>query len=400
MPGNVQFEEHFVCIACSVAPVLKQVVENHGGVATCSLCGTADVVCAATRRAEFVMAIKALIRYNFGEWQYHSKLGDGSLEMLFFIDPNPILKIIPGQTDVDREDVVLSFLDDIIEQQPQIDLITAFGRDIYNYLPKTPVSAGRSSVLGRAREALGKRNRFLVEEEFVKEIEPAVTHVASKLAAGTRWFRARLGAKLRAAKMRDVGAPMDNFYEPHADETLGAPPVGSTSAGRVNRPGVSYLYLASDATTAASEIRPHPGELVSMGCFDLTKDQRVADLRAHDLTKLWRSDEELELLELIIAMEMAFATAAPPSNRGPYSITQFLGELFRQLGFDGVLFRSTVSNGDNLVLFDPSAAVWVDGTSGVSEITRVLYEFEDRQMFDSKGRYDVDYDRMRRRAAA
>lgn len=201
---------------------------------------------------------------------------------------------------------------------------------------------------------------------------------------------------MRAARIVQLGEAMKNYYEPYANETLGAPPVGSTTAGRVNRPGVSYLYLATDATTAASEIRPHPGELLSIGCFDLARKQRVADLRAHPLEKLWHSDEELDLLELIIAMENAFATSAPPSDRGPYSITQFLGELFRQLPFDGVLFRSTVSDGDNLVLFGPSAVAWVEGTSVVREVKRVLYEFEDRAMFDPKANYDFDYDRIRR----
>lgn len=388
--------EYFLCHECCIASLLKRVVANQGVVHTCSLCGATKAKCASTLLPEFVVAIKALIRYHFGEWEYHSKLGDGSLQNLFFADPNVFLRIIPGQEDIDREEIILSFLDDIIEEQPQIELITAFGRDIYNYLPKNPVSYGRSRTLAHAREALRQKNHFLVESEFIKAFEPAVPHISVTLDAGTRWFRARQSAKLRAANIVRVGEAMKNYYEPHTHQALGAPPVGSPAAGRVNRPGVSYLYLATDATTAASEIRPHPGELLSIGCFDLSIKQHVADLRGHDLEKLWRSDEELDLLELIIAMENAFATAAPPSDRGPYSITQFLGEVFRQLRFDGVLFRSTVSDGDNLVLFDPSAVAWAEGTSAVREVKRVLYEFEDLAMFDPKAEYDFDYDRMRR----
>lgn len=109
-----------------------------------------------------------------------------SLEKLFFTDPNPLLRIIPGQEDVDREDIVLSFLDDIIDQQPQIELVTAFGRDIYNYLPKNPVSYGRSRTLANAREALRQRNHFLVEAEFIKAFEPAVPHISVTLDVGTR----------------------------------------------------------------------------------------------------------------------------------------------------------------------------------------------------------------------
>ncbi|MFM0471101.1 RES family NAD+ phosphorylase [Paraburkholderia strydomiana] len=343
-----------------------------------------------------MLAVKALIRYHFGEWQYHSKLGDGTLESLFVIDPNPILKINPAQDPVEREDVVLSLLHDVNDRLPQIEVFTAYGRDIYNYMPKTPVSSGESRTLDGARRALLERNHFLVEADYINAIRPVVSYVSRTLAAWTRWHRARLGATTRAANFREIGAPPSYFYQPHADKTLGAPPVGSTNAGRANRPGVSYLYLASDAVTAAAEIRPHPGEMVSLGGFELTREQRIVDLRAHDLTRLWQSDQELDMLELIIGMEKAFATTAPPSNRSAYTLTQFLVELFRQLAFDGVLFRSTVGDGDNLVLFDPAAAAWVPGSSRVIDVTKVRYDFVDRQLFDDAAEYDIDYDERRR----
>lgn len=382
---------HCVCYDCCEAPLLKQLVVQSGLTAKCSLCSRSNLACADVGTDDFILAIKALIRYHFGEWQYHAKLGDGSLEGLFFdINPNPILRINPEQEPVDREDVILTFLDHVNDRQMQIEVFTAYGRDIYGYMPKTPVSAGESSILASARERLREQNHFLVEAGFIKDIRPAVAYATSSVASGTRWHRARLGAPRRAANFHEIGAPPSYYYEPFQNQTLAAPPVGSTSAGRANRPGVSYLYLASDAETAAAEIRPHPGERVSLGCFTLTREQRVIDLRSHDLTKLWRSDEELQLLELIIAMERAFATAAPPSNRSAYTVTQFLGEIFRQLGFDGVRFRSTVGDGDNLVLFDPSNAAWIEGSSRVIDVKRVRYEWADLEMFDPAKRYDTD----------
>ena len=392
MAADLPTGTHFVCFDCCAAPLLQQLVVRSSSRSTCGLCESTNVPCADTRADDFLLAAKALIRYHFGEWQYHSKLGGGSLEHLFSSDLNPILKVSPARDPGDVEEVVLSFLDDVNDRQMQIEIFTAYGRDIYNYSPKAPVSAGESPVLAMARKALRERNHFLVEAEYVNAIRPVVPYVASTLTAGTRWHRARLGAKERAANFHEIGGPPSYFYQPHQDRTLGAPPVGTTTAGRVNRPGVSYLYLASDADTAAAEIRPHPGELVSLGCFILTCERRIVDLRSHDLTKLWRSDQELEMLELIIAMEKAFAIAAPPSNRGAYTVTQFLAELFRQLGFDGILFRSTVGDGDNLVLFDPSSVAWDEGSSRVIDVKKVRYELVDREMFDPVERYDIDFD--------
>lgn len=383
---------HYVCYECCVAPLLKNLVVRHGKIATCSLCGANKVKCAGTGTDDFLLAIKALIRYHFGEWQYHSKLGEGSLEGLFFIDPNPLLKINKAQPDIDREDVIMSFLDDVNDRQMQVEVITAYGREIYNYYPHTPVTAGESHILQSARKKLADTNYFLVEDEYEVIIRPIVPYISKTVSAASQWHRARMGAKRRAADFHDVGTPPQYFFEPHKEKAISAPPVGVASAGRVNRPGVSYLYLASNLETAAAEIRPHPGELVSVGIFEVNKDLHVVDLRTHDLTKLWRSDSELEMLELIIAMEKIFATAAPPGNRSAYTLTQFLGEIFRRLNFDGVLFRSTVGDGDNLVIFNPAHAGWVTGSSQTISVARLRYEWSDVPEFDDSATYDIDYD--------
>lgn len=369
----------------------------HGQTANCSLCKANELRCVGTGRDDFLLAIKALIRYHFGEWQYHSNLGDGTLEGLFFINPNPFLKINPGQEDVEREEVILSFLDDVNDRQMQINVFTAYGRDIYNYYPHTAVSAGQSGIIESAKRALSEKNYFLVEDEYETILRPVMPYISSTVNAASRWHRARMGAKQRAANFNGVGAAPTYFYEPHKDKEIGSPPVGVATAGRVNRPGVSYLYLASDMATAAAEIRPHPGELVSVGSFEVTKDLRIVDLRSHDLTKLWRNDSELEMLELVIAMETVFATAAPPSNRSAYTLTQFLGEIFRRLEFDGVLFRSTVGDGDNLVVFNPANAVWINGSSRAIDVKKVNYEWADVGLFEEAERYEIDYDDIRRR---
>ena len=394
----VSESEHFVCLECCVAPLLQELVEREGIETKCSICNISGVKCTGTASDDFLLAIKSSIRYHFSEWQYHSKLGDGTLEGLFFIEPNPILKINPSQSAVDREDVILSFLDDVNQRQMQVEVFTAYGRDIYNHYPHIAVSEGESAILSNARQALTEKNHFLVEDEYEKKLQPVIAAISSTVKAGTRWHRARLGATQAAANFTDMGRRQPSyFYEGHRDKSIGAPPVGASSAGRVNRPGVSYLYLASTLETAAAEIRPHPGEFVSLGCFDVTKDLNIVDLTTNHITKLWRTDEELEMLELVVAMEKIFSTAAPPSNRSAYTVTQFLGELFRRVGFDGVKFRSTVETGQNLVLFDPAHASWVSEASKVVEVKSVKYAIDPVQLYDEASEYDIDHKRNTKR---
>jgi RES domain-containing protein len=389
--------EYFVCLECCASPLLQELLKNHGHNAQCSLCATRDVRCLGTATDDFLLAAKASIRYYFSEWQYHSKLGEGTLESLFFIDPNPILKVNPAQTDIAREEVILSFLNDVNDRQMEIEIFTAYGRDIYNYIAHTAVSEGDSPILSLAKKTLAEKNHFLVEDEYEKILYPLAPYLSATITTGSRWHRARMGATLAAANLQEIGRPPTYFYEGHKDKSIGAPPIGVATAGRVNRPGVSYLYLASNRETAAAEIRPHPGEQLSLGCFDIVKDLKVVDLRTHYLTKLWRNDDELEKLELIIAMEKMFATAAPPSNRSAYTVTQFLGELFRRLGFDGVVFRSTVETGENLVIFDPSHAAWVEGSSHLIQVRSLRYEWDNIPLYDNSHGYDIDYKRNGKR---
>lgn len=256
---------------------------------------------------------------------------------------------------------------------------------------------GDSPILSLAKKALTEKNHFLVEDEYENILSPLVPYLSATIEVGTRWHRARMGATLAAADLREIGRPPTYLYEAHKDKAIGAPPVGIATAGRVNRPGVSYLYLSSNGDTAAAEIRPHPGEQLSIGCFDIAKNLNVVDLRTHYLTKLWRTDEQLEMLELIIAMEKMFATAIPPSNRSAYTVTQFLAELFRRLGFEGVVFKSTVEAGENLVIFDPAHAAWVEGSSQVIQVTSVRYGWDNIPMYEESHHYDIDYKRNGKR---
>lgn len=382
---------HAICKTCSRASLLKNLALSSKVIGQCSVCGSKSCQIIETNSRDFVLAIKALIRYHYSEWEYHRKLGGDGLEALFFRVDNPIVNLNPSLDSSDYEDFLLSFLNDIDSDQ-QISLFTAYGREIYQYLPMRAISEGGSALISSAWEELKRRNHFLVEAEYLTRFDDLRNNITITLDKCSVWHRARIGAKKRAADADYTTTKDSYYYEPYAAEMLGAPPVGTTSAGRLNRPGVSYLYLASDRNTAVAEVRPHPGEFVSLGAFKLKKNLTIADLSQHQLTNLFRSNKELEKLEIIINMETAFATAAPPSNRQLYSLTQFLSEVLRGLGFEGVKFRSTVGNGDNLVIFDPDVAEWIPNSSSVVEINRVVYEHETRKLFDPEDTYDIDFE--------
>lgn len=388
---------HALCRNCANADLLKQLAAESGTVDACSVCKIANLPVVRTDDVLFVRAIKALIRYYYSEWEYHSKLGDGSFESLLSVD-NPIIQVNPALDPLEYEDFLLSFLDNL-HTDDQVNVITAYGRDIYNYMPLSAVALGDAALLLEIQTALTQRNYFLVEAEYAKYFEPLRSYVARKVPAGGKWFRARVGAKKRAANNSFPPRATEVFYEPHAGASISAPPIELAGPGRLNRPGVSFLYLASEENTAIAEVRPHPGDHVSVGAFLIEAELKIADLSRHDLREFFQSDRELYLLEVIVSIENSLATAAPPSNRQLYSLTQLLADIFRRMGFQGIMFKSTVGTGSNLVLFEPAAASWADGSSRVVQVERVLYEHSAKQVFDPVVDYDVDFDKQARRMA-
>jgi hypothetical protein len=67
------------------------------------------------------------------------------------------------------------------------------------------------------------------------------------------------------------------------------------------------------------------------------------------------------------------STPVTPDDKGGYLLTQLLAEILRQKGFDGVQYRSSVSDGVNFCLLDPSAAQFVNGHSNVHHVQGVTY---------------------------
>jgi len=149
------------------------------------------------------------------------------------------------------------------------------------------------------------------------------------------------------------------------NEDMGAPPKEYATPGRANPVGIPYLYLASDATTAISECRPHTGEKACVAKFtvDLTS-LKLADLRSpRGAISPFLPESEEAVADLL--QELAFLErlgedltmpVLPQSAATDYLSTQYFCELIKNGSFDGVVYRSSVGEGVNMALFDPTSA--------------------------------------------
>lgn len=164
---------------------------------------------------------------------------------------------------------------------------------------------------------------------------------------------------------------------PFALDAMGAPPSRLAGHGRANPAGIRYLYLGSEPNTAVAEVRPHTGELACVAKFRVPA-MRFVDLRdprsrvspfiLEDAEQIARVRDGLPLLERL-GQELT-KPVQPTSAAFEYIPSQYLCEFVKKRGFHGVIFRSSVSAGINLALFDPDAATAIEvNTVRVSRVS-------------------------------
>jgi hypothetical protein len=218
------------------------------------------------------------------------------------------------------------------------------------FLPVNYSAADPLSEWEQLREELMYRNRFFPVSDIDLE------HLQENLfwleldsdEIPTSWYRARI-------QTDDAPFPASQ---------MGAPPRRYASYGRANPAGIPYLYLGSTETTAISEIRPHTGGMVCVAQFKTSNNLKLVDLRNPkktvspfelvDATAIGRMRSDLPFL-VRLGDELT-RPVLPEAAAIDYTPSQYLCEFIKKCGYDGVVYRSSVSDGINLALFDPALA--------------------------------------------
>lgn len=130
----------------------------------------------------------------------------------------------------------------------------------------------------------------------------------------------------------------------------GAPPADIGLAGRINPEKIRYLYLAEDPETAIYEVRPTIGQHVSVASFKTVDEVKIYDLAGEINPQEGENSQNDYSLFKVIQQRFSEPNTGDTFR---YLPTQYLGELIKQMGFDGLRFKSSLKNGGiNVVLFD------------------------------------------------
>lgn len=210
------------------------------------------------------------------------------------------------------------------------------------------------------KELVNKFNRFDTRHPLLNVLETNQEMFSCRIAKGRSFFRGRI------FNLNDVASTEEEFndffeskatvFQGYDKDKSGAPPNELALEGRLNCKGVSFLYTSSDANTVIYELRPIKNEIISIAEFVSNKDLRFADLRKKR-PKNYDNDDVLYPLLTRIANEFS----KPHYIGHNYWFTQYLAGQFINMGFDGIVFKSSLHpEGDNLVFFHPNDCVAIN----------------------------------------
>jgi hypothetical protein len=311
--------------------------------------------------------IRALIRLCFSQWDYDSHFGGSSFAGLLTSE-NPIVSH-HFAADADPEDweEIVHILTEYTGETSSTG-VSLF----YDGLVRR-ISDEISPTVQRWTSELRKRNYYLIEPDAKQVLGNLQVSVGRVVHAGTRVFRVRIGTEKRFDPMWGDWDPIVH-HVPFQNADVSAPPPRLSGFGRANRQGVSFLYVASDSETAVAETRPHPGHVVSIGAFSNARALKVADFSDTDFLDYYRTDELLREYLLLKTIDAELSTPVPPEEQHRYAVTQLIVDVLRQLGYDGVAYRSSVGPGKNYAFFNPEEFVYEPSGASVLKIESVRYE--------------------------
>lgn len=136
---------------------------------------------------------------------------------------------------------------------------------------------------------------------------------------------------------------------------MGKPPENKAKNGRANPVGIPYLYLASSLQTAIAEIRPTINDFVTVGRFKFLSAISVIDLQDVSPFQFSESEDFEILVNKIGYLKKLGQDLSKPINPKDselqYLPTQYLCEFIKKSGWDGVAFKSSLSDEHNLTIF-------------------------------------------------
>lgn len=164
-------------------------------------------------------------------------------------------------------------------------------------------------------------------------------------------------------------------------ERMGAPTSEEAKFGRMNPQGISYLYLSNDQKTCISEVRPNITDTVSVGTFIANKKLKLVNVIDPFIGSPFKYKKNLHLIYsakgFLKSLGHTLALPVDPANSYlEYLPTQYICEFFKKRGYDGLVYRSSITNGLNYTFFEQNVLECIDVKQAKNIVTDYKYEMK------------------------
>lgn len=233
--------------------------------------------------------------------------------------------------------------------------------DLYSKSSSAFTYVSSSDMWNEFSYAIKRRNRYFPEYDLTNELKMLLPSKSVKYDSNSSFFRARIGE--------------------YSIEEMGPPPFDKASSGRVNPRGIPYLYVASNEYTCIAETRPWIGARVTVVKIHAKEPLKIIDLSSKEfLSSPFLAEnlsQTIQAQELLNHLAYELSKPINPSDSDiEYIPTQYLAELIKNLGYDGLKYKSSLGSGMNYVFFFPEKFEYL--FIGINDITTVGYDYNSR----------------------
>lgn len=226
---------------------------------------------------------------------------------------------------------------------------------IFNTLNCKYKANNSSFWFNRFVEAVEKNDNKAIESSKVYELleymlSNKTTHFKERVSAGVSLYRGRIIDIKETQKLSANGDLLHGLDKFDSKE----PPLHTSKDGRSNIAGASYLYLSKDKYTAVSECKPLRDSFLSVAEFETDRELNIFNMCDNDSLeelKDFQTDKDYLVKYLVEYVIRAFYNSVYDINCG-YRVTQYITELIRKHGYDGIAYKSYISNGKNYTIFN------------------------------------------------
>lgn len=223
-----------------------------------------------------------------------------------------------------------------------------------------PIEVDESKIycfFEQIQDEIKYKNRF--QNEKLDEIVDYLLHSKSNISfirKGTTLYRARI-YKEHNCREKFLSNTEGAFRGYDKENSFVNKNFDSVFEGRCNPKWIPYLYVSKSEKCCIHEVRPRINDYVNVAKIKILSSLKIINLSCS--ASWYEKNDFKEIIPnipntvLFIFLGNLFST--PYQNENDYLITQYISEKIKNLGYDGIAYKSSVYNGKNdvnLVIFN------------------------------------------------